>query len=108
MDDMKLGDRMRNLRKSAEDYARTCSKIPLKTGMELVPVTTKEVFSFFKHGIEFDINDPGRLSDSSLTSLLDSDGLARFDIPNDALHLRRKKYNTEILEIIANNAQVNL
>jgi hypothetical protein len=104
MEDMNLADRMRNLRKNAEDYALTCSKIPLKTAMELVPVTTEEVFGFFKHGIEFDINDPGRLSDSSLKSLLDCGGLARLDIPNDALHLRSKIDNKDILEIIASNA----
>jgi hypothetical protein len=36
-----------------------------------------------------------------------SGGLARFDIPNDALHLRRKTNNKKILEIVANSAQVN-
>ncbi len=75
--------------------------------MKLVPVTEQEVFGFFKDGIEFDINDPGRHSDTSFKSLLESGGLARFDIPNAALHLRRKADNKEILEIVANSAQVN-
>ena len=65
------------------------------------------MFGFFKNGIEFDINDPRRQSDTSLKSLLESGGLARFDIPNDALHLRRKTNNKEILEIVANSAHVN-
>ncbi len=74
--------------------------------MELVSATSKEDFGFFKDGIEFDINDPGRHNDSWLTFLLDSGGLARFEIPNDALHLRRKTDNKETLDIIANSAHV--
>ena len=58
--------------------------------MKLVPVTEQEVFGFFKDGIEVDIIDLRRHSDTSLKYLLESGGSARIDIPNDALHLRRK------------------
>ena len=107
MDDVKLADRMRNLRKNADDYARKSSKTPKDFALKLVPVTEQEVFGVFKDGIEFDMNDPGRHIDTSLKPLLESAGLARFDIPNDALHLRRKTDSKEILEIVANSAHVN-
>jgi len=74
---------------------------------DLVPVTTEEDFGYFKDGIEFNIYDPRRHSDSSLTSLLESGSLARFDITNDALCLKRKADNKYILEVSANSAQVN-
>ena len=47
MNDVKLADRMRNLRKSADNYARKSSKTPKDFALKLVPVTEQEVFGFF-------------------------------------------------------------
>jgi hypothetical protein len=108
MDDMKLAECIKNLRKSSEDVAWRRSKLPLSMAKDIAPVITEEVFGYFKDGIEFEINDLERYSDSSLKSLLESHGIVRFYIQNDALHLRRKVENKEILEIIANRYTTNL
>jgi hypothetical protein len=48
MDDVKLAGRTRNLRKSADAYARKSLKTPKEFALKLVPVTNKKFLVFSK------------------------------------------------------------
>ena len=88
---------LRSLDSKAKDYETK----------KLVPLTFKDVQEIFEEHYIIEDGDP-TYSRNSLQAYLDNGDFARFNVPNDVLHLRRKADNKEVLEIVANGAQVNL
>ena len=104
MEDENLLVRLTNMRTNVHRNPDSKTKDAEK---DLVPVTLKELNEVFDADYIIEDGD-ATYSKNSLQALLDTGDFARFNVPNDVLHLRRKADNKEVLEIVANSAQVIL
>ena len=105
MEDENLLVRLTNMRTNV--HRNLDPKTSNYAAKALVPITLEELNEVFDADYIIDDGD-AIYSRNSLQALLDTGDLARFNVPNDVLHLRRKADNKEVLEIVANNAQVIL
>ena len=97
----RLANTQKNVHRSLDSKARDYET------KKLVPLTLKDVQDIFEE--DYIIEDvDASYSRNWLQALLDTSDFARFNVPNDVLHLRRKADNKKVLEIVANSARVIL